>query len=166
MLDLYFRKPVLWDYLIAIIIACLIFILQQKSLVQVPNKELLLEINSDLSVISLTFAGFILTLLTVFIAFKSSSKSIRNADLENESLFDIFFSSRLYFETMRHFQNCIKSLVFIALLSYILKLQFTQIELGYVFAFSFSGLFILVMTLNRSLLILSKIIKMQEKDEH
>ena len=54
---------------------------------------------------------------------------------------------------------------YIFVLRYILKLQFTQIKLEYIFAFSFSGLFILIMTLNRSLLILSKIIKMQDKSE-
>lgn len=57
---------------------------------------------TDLITISLTLAGFILTLITVLITFKSSSK-IKKLEVDSkEPIFDLFFATSLYFETVRH----------------------------------------------------------------
>lgn len=97
MLDLYFKKPLLWDYIFSIILIIIFYFLNLKGYVTIPQENYLIGIISDLSNISLTSGGFILTLLTVLITFKSS-KNYTNQSLENfENTFDLFFASNLYF---------------------------------------------------------------------
>ncbi|MGB0982199.1 MAG: hypothetical protein ACPGUH_08880, partial [Winogradskyella sp.] len=71
-LDKYFRRPVLYDYLISIIVGALLYLIFYKGLFNLPNDERSLSMTTDLANVGLTSAGFILTLLTVLITFKSS----------------------------------------------------------------------------------------------
>jgi len=69
MIDKYFKRPVFWDYFFAIILSTLVTILWKNDALGVPKEEYLYSTVSDLSTISLTMAGFFLTLLTVLISF-------------------------------------------------------------------------------------------------
>jgi hypothetical protein len=163
-LDIYFRRPVLWDYISALVICFVGGILFDKGYLVIPKEDYVMSMASDLSNISLTLAGFILTLLTVLITFKSgTSKRPEQDNLEsdNTTVFELFFSSDLYFQTVKHFKNCIKSLIIITVIGYSLKLGINQGHYSYNFFFNLFGLVIVILTLWRSLLILSKIIKMQ-----
>lgn len=162
MIDKYFRRPLFWDYLLTTIIVGIVVLLKFKGFIKPPKEEYVFSIISDLSTVSLTMVGFILTLVTVLISFKSSIKIPKISSTEKASLFDVFFSSDLYFQTIRHLKNGIKSLTIIALIGYFLKLTIGQINYQYLFFFCFVGMTIILMTIGRSLLILSSIIKIQK----
>lgn len=161
-LDKYFKNPILWDYLIALLISAILFHLNCRNYIHLPTSERSLSMTSDLSNIGLTCTGFILTLLTVLITFKSSSKITKENYTNDNSLFEIFFASDLYFMTVKILKDCIKSLIFISVFGYSLKLGLKKEYLEYTFFYNVLGLTIIALTLWRCLMILSKILKMQE----
>lgn len=161
-LDKYFKNPILWDYLIAFFIVGILFYLNWNDYLCLPKSERSLSMTSDLSNIGLTCTGFILTLLTVLITFKSSSKVSKENYTNEDSLFEMFFASDLYFMTVKILKNCIKSLIFISVFGYSLKLGLKQEYLKFTFFYNVLGLTILALTLWRCLMILTKILKMQE----
>lgn len=164
MIDIYFKRPVFWDFILSTILTVFVFVLLNKNLISLPKEEYIQAIASDLSTVALTLAGFILTLLTVLIAFKSGSKITKDTNPENENLFDLFFATSLYFQTVNHFKNCIKALIFIAIFGYALKLGLNEKCYTYIYYFNVFSLVIIVLTLWRSILVLSKIINMQNTD--
>lgn len=162
-LDKYFNNPVMIDIIIGAIITAFIFILIQEDVFSIPKSQRSISMISDLSNIGFTSAGFILTLLTVLITFKSGSSVTKyNYDNEN-SVFELFFASNLYFVTVKILKNAIKSLIVISVIGYALKIGLSQDLLKYTFYFNVIGLTIVSLTLYRCLLILSQIMKMQEK---
>lgn len=161
-LDKYFRRPILYDFIVSIIIGIILFLTYNDGLFNLPKDERSLSMTSDLSNVGLTSAGFILTLLTVLITFKSSSNINKKNYSEDDSLFDLFFASDLYFTTVRILKNCIKSLILISVIGYALKLGLPKEHLKFVFFYNVIGLIIIAMTLYRCLLILTKILKMQK----
>ena len=56
---------------------------------------------SDLANTGFTSAGFILTILTVIITFKSASRISKQNYQEDNTVFELFFASDLYFETVK-----------------------------------------------------------------
>lgn len=162
MLDRYFRNPLLYDYSLGLLISISILYIYIRGYFKLPKIEYTLSTSSDLSTISLTLAGFILTLLTILITFKAGSKIDKSVNPEKQTIFDLFFVTNLYFETTKHLKNCIKSLLFISVLGYSLKLLLSESLLKYLFFSNSLGLVILVLTLLRSLLILTRIIDLQK----
>lgn len=161
-LDKYFKQPVLIDYIISLLVVIFLFIGYNQNLFNLPKDERSLSMTSDLANVGLTSAGFILTLLTVLITFKSSSKINKKNYSEDDSLFDLFFTSDLYFTTVTILKNAIKSLILASVIGYALKLGLPKEILKFVFFYNAFGLIIISMTLYRCLLILTKILKMQE----
>ena len=164
MIDVYFRRPLIWDYTLSFVITAITFRLYQINVVFFPKEEYIWSMDSDLSTISLTLAGFILTLVTVLITFKSASKIKKNSDLEDESIFNVFFATSLYFETVRHLKNCIRSLVCVSVLGYLLKLFLNNCDNQYIYFFDVFGVIIIALTIWRTLLILTKIINLQKQE--
>lgn len=161
-LDKYFRRPVFYDYLISIIVCATLYFLFYKGIINLPDDKRSLSMTSDLANVGLTSAGFILTLLTVLITFKSSSRISKMKYSDNDSLFDLFFASDLYFITVRILKNCIKSLIIISVIGFALKLGIPKDNLKFVFFYNILGLIIIALTLYRCLLVLTKILKMQK----
>lgn len=162
MLDKYFKYPLLYDFIIAILMSIGFYKLTCIHFFCVPKIENLFSIISDLSTISLTMAGFILTLLTVLVSFKSSSKLVKDKIKDSDRAFDVFFASKLYFVTVGHLKNAIKSLVFISILGYLLKLTIEETSKWILFEYCIFGLTIILLSIARSLIILTNIIKIQE----
>lgn len=162
-LDKYFNNPVLIDTIIAAIITFCILISVQQDILNIPKAERSISMISDLSNIGFTSAGFILTLLTVLITFKSGSSITKNNYNDKNSIFELFFASNLYFVTVKILKNAIKSLIVISVLGYALKIGLSKELLKYTFYFNVIGLTIISLTLYRCLLILSQIMKMQEQ---
>ncbi len=162
-LDKYFRRPVFWDYIFGISISGILALLSFDKKIHIAKPEILFGLISDLATIALTIAGFILTLMTVLISFKSSVKKTNTELAEGEKPFEAFFSSGLYFETIKHLKNAIKSLVFIALAGYSLKLIVNTEINEFIFAFDILGVVIVFLTVSRSLLILTKIVEIQQE---
>ena len=166
MLDRYFRYPVLWDYVFGSIASIISYCLVWKRMLTLPTSERLYSTVSDLATTSLTLAGFVLTLLTVLISFKSSSKMIIEDVKSTDTLFDVFFSSALYFRTVFHLKNAIKSFTLISLIGYVLKLLMTDSLRKYLFFFSFFAVIVILFTLWRCIVILNKIVKLQQNNKH
>jgi hypothetical protein len=161
MSKIYFKHPVIYDYLIGVLICGFCIMLQRGSIIGFPSDENALSITTDLATISLTLAGFVLTLLTVLITFKTGAKIPNGPSYENVPLFDLFFSTNLYFQTTTHLKGAIKSLVFIAILGFTLKLFLPKEFIRYLLFTNVLGLVIIVATLMRSITILTNIIALQ-----
>ncbi len=160
--DAYFRMPLFWDYTAGTFMAGLVYYLNSSGILIRPEANYLMSNISDLSTIALTLAGFILTLFTVLISFKAERENA-SVDPERETVFTIFFSTPLYFFTMMHLKNCIKSLVITSVVGFFLKLTLTPSQYLWLYLYNFFGLVILIMTLLRSLVILSKIVQIQKE---
>lgn len=163
MLDQYFRRPLLWDYLIVAAICTGFFFLIHKGYFSYPPNDAILALASDVNNVSLTSAGFILTLLTILITFKSGSKISSESYSARNTTFELFFASKLYFETVKHLKNCVKSLVFVSALGFALRIGLEETLRKAIFFYNISCLIIIILSLWRCLLILSRIIKMQER---
>lgn len=163
MIDAYFRRPLLYDYSLAGMICLILYVLYLRNWIELPKDDYAISMTTDLSTIELTIAGFILTLLTVLITFKTGSKIANASSNENVPLFDLFFATKLYFQTIDLLKNCIKSLIFVAVIGFALKLLLNHSLLRYLFFSNILGLVIIVTTLWRSLLILTKIVNLQKE---
>ncbi len=157
----YFRNPIVWDVFIATILAVTTVIAHNINYLIKPTNENILETLSDFSNIGLTSSGFVLTFLTILITFKSSNSVDKNNATENNSVFEIFFASELYFETVKYLKGCIKSLLSVSIAGYIFKLLLSSSQVSYLYYFNVFSIVIIVLTLWRCLLILSKIIELQ-----
>lgn len=163
MIDVYFRRPLLYDYLLCGIITCMLYFLHTRQLLIIPKAEISVSTTTDLSTIALTLAGFVLTLLTVLITFKTAAKIPNRQGNENIPLFDMFFSTGLYYRTITLLKGCIKSLIFVAILGFTLKLFLTDVFTKYIYFSNVVGLTIICTTLWRSLLILTNIVRLQKQ---
>lgn len=164
MLKKYFNKPVLFDYVVITVLIISVYILWHKGIISTPNNTNLISIATDIANISLTATGFILTLLTIIITFKGSSTVTKeNYNPEEHSVFEAFINTSLYSETINILKGAIKSLIFVALLGYILKLSLNDRYFHVLFFYNIGGLFIIVSSLLRSLFILNKIIEWQNE---
>ncbi|TDE52726.1 hypothetical protein [Flavobacterium sp. GT3P67] len=163
--DIYFKRPFLWDYLTAILLSIFGFVLFYKKIITKPTAEECISVTTDITNISLTMSGFILTLLTVLITFKSGSKIAKVEIDSEESLFELFFATGFYHETVRHLKNCIKSLIIVAIIGFILKLFSPESLKIDIFYFNIGGLTIVIMTIFRCLLILGKVMDLQKESD-
>lgn len=164
MLNKYFERPLFWDYTISLIFVCIAFLLKRFAHLRITNNDIILSIASDLSTVGLTAAGFILTLLTVLITFKTNSKITKENANQSNSLFELFSASNLFFETISHLKNCVKSLIVISVLGYIVKLIIYEHQFLFLYFYNIIALTIIVLTLWRSLVILTNILKMQKEN--
>jgi hypothetical protein len=164
-LDKYFKNPFIWDYLTAMIFSLLGFVLVNKKIILIPKAEECISVTTDIINIGLTMSGFILTLLTVLITFKGGSKITKIEIDSKETLFELFFATGLYHETVKHLKNCIKSLIIIAVFGFALKLFSPESFKKDVFFFNISGFTIIIMTIFRCLLILGTVMDLQKESD-
>ncbi|RZK17829.1 MAG: hypothetical protein EOO43_13105 [Flavobacterium sp.] len=151
------------DYTSAVIVAVGLFALSENYKFPLPAVDQSLSVLSDLTTISLTLVGFILTLLTVLITFKSGSK-VHEVKVDSEgSIFDLFFATGLYFETVRHLKNCIKSLIFVGFIGFTIKLGLSAFFKANIFYFNTFSIIIVLLTTYRCLLILGAVLNLQHK---
>lgn len=164
-LDKYFKRPFVWDSFFAFLFTTLGHLLVCKQIIIKPKIEDCISITTDVINISLTMSGFILTLLTVLITFKGGSR-ITKIEIDSEkTLFDLFFATGLYHETVRHLKNCIKSLIIVAIIGFTTKVFCPEIFKANIFYFNIFGFTIIMMTIFRCLLILEKIMDLQKEND-
>jgi hypothetical protein len=162
MINRYFNRPIFFDYTFGVIAVGIVQFLYFKYKFEVPEYTTLLSLTTDLSTVALTFAGFVLTLLTVLVTFKMSAKvPLSIDDNENIPLFELFFSTKLYPLTVSLLKGCIISLGVISLSGFALKLFLPSKTLTTLFLFNIFGLTILAFTFARSLMILGLITGLQ-----
>lgn len=162
MIDRYFRNPIGFDFLVSTIAVILFTLGEHYNLYIPPSTNDLLSLTTDFSTLSLTSSGFILTILTVLITFKSSFSNNKLKELNDQSLFELFFTSNLYPITINIYKNCIKILILVSLIGFLIKILFSD-YLYLILIFNIYALVIITLTLWRCLLVLSKIINMQEQ---
>lgn len=155
-LDYYFKKPVFWDYLLSILFISILIILYLTNKISIPSKDDSYTLTGDLTNISLTIAGFILTILTLLITFKDSSSN------GSKTNFKKFFETDYYHVTVNHLKNCIKSIIIVASIGFLIKLFFLGIYRKYFFFYNVFGLTVTLLTIWRCLLILSEVLKLQK----
>lgn len=165
LLDRYFKTPILWDILIGVIIVLSVEVIRYKVRFELPVTEKSLSLISDLSTISLTFSGFILTFLTVIVTFKTASKKPKLPDNSDVSLFDLFFNTKYYYRTTRLLKGSIKSLVCLSVIGLVLKMVVEAEFYYFVFYFNIFWLAIISLTIWRNLMILTMIIGLQKEQE-
>lgn len=163
MIDLYYKRPLLYDYGLAFLLSTVLYWLFNRQLIILPANDVSVSMATDIATIALTLAGFILTLLTVLITFKTAAKIPNGSNQDELPLFDLFFSTRYYYDTVNLLKGAIKSLVFVSILGFSLKLILRGNDIAYLFFGNVIGLVIIVTTLLRSLLILTKIVNLQKE---
>ncbi|MDB5135128.1 MAG: hypothetical protein JWP37_1731 [Mucilaginibacter sp.] len=162
MLDWYFKKALIIDYTLSILISSVVYCCYIHYKFSLPKVGVLLSITGDLSTISLTFAGFILTLLTILVTFKTGAQIPTDENQHLVPLFDIFFSTPLYFKTITLLKNAIKSLIVIAMIGYVSKLILRDQNLFFLFFYDIIAVCIITLTLWRNLTILGLILSLQK----
>jgi hypothetical protein len=163
LIDKYFKYPVLLDLLISCfaMFGYYFFILDLNEVVLTKSTS----VSGDLANVSLTSAGFILTLLTVLITFKSGKNITKQNYSSNEKVFNLFFASDLYYKTVTLLKNCIKVLILVAVIGYALRILLSEGNYRWLGVFNCGALTMIVLTLWRCLLILSQILKLQKENE-
>lgn len=162
MIDNYLNRAVLIDYILGIILATVFCFFSCKEILQMPSYVKISAILSDISTVGLTITGFVLTLLTLLISFKSNTP-LRNRDEINQDirLFDAFFNSNAYVKTVRLLKNAVKSLIVISVLGYVFRLTLSETNSIILYSFLIFSIVIVSMTIWRCILILNLIIKVQ-----
>ncbi len=161
LINKYFKRPVLYDYLFACIIIGILLFLNLKNFLRLPNAEKTSLFSSDLGAIGFTVSGFILTLITILLTLRSG-QILSQEKIENStSPFKIFLSSPLYMKAINILKYGVLSLVVVSLLLYLLKLLVPSDLIHYLFYCNIVGLIIIFSTFNRCFYVLGLIMKMQ-----
>lgn len=160
-LDIYFRWPVLIDYLLSLgIIATLFYFVHKKNWV-IPQSEKIYSLSSDIGTIGLTISGFILTLLTILITMKSGEDSNPIPIKKDSPAVRVFFASSLYFKSIKLLKHAVISLVTISIINYFTKILISANKIEFLFYLNITGLIIVLTTFLRCIFILSKIVAIQ-----
>lgn len=159
-IESYIKRPVLYDIIISVIVGITLFSLLDNHLINNPQKDFVRTLLSDLSTIAFTSTGFILTILTVLITFKSNSKR-KEKITDYDSALSLFFNTPLYTKSTSILKNCIKILLLVALLAFLLKAFSFSLELKLLFSIVMCPLILITMSLLRCVIILSKIHSLQ-----
>lgn len=164
MVENYFKWPVLYDYLLSLLIVSgIVFLDCNYNFISISIISKSYDFSSDIGAIGLTVSGFILTLVTILMTLKSG-QIISEEELKNDSSpFKIFLASSLYFQSLKILKNGVLSLITICFIIFLLKLVLIEEYYILLFYLNLVGLFIVVVTFLRCFYVLNLIIKMQKK---
>lgn len=165
LIDKYFKRPLFWDYFAAIIVTAILYYLKIKGVLEFAEENVFKQLISDLGNISLTLAGIILTLITILISFKSNfdSRNESTANIESRNnVFETFFHTNLYFDSVKFLKGGMKSLLFIGILNFTLKIFISIYSFDHWYLLTVSSIIIIVLTMVRSLLVLGLILDLQK----
>ena len=158
LLDKYYNRPLLYDFLLNCIVVTVVYILQRKEVIYFNFDE---ESN-DISTIGLTVSGFILTLLTILLTLKSNS--ILSNDKSNRNAFEIFLASNLYKKSISILKNAVMILLIISFISLAIGTLAMNIYIQYGLYINIVCLIFIMLTFWRCFHILNLILKMQNND--
>lgn len=160
-LDHYFRRPLLYDYVISSLVLGTLFFLYQKRIILIPKAAASAEFSSDIATLGLTISGFILTLITILISFKSNQLSNEEKLTNNSSPFKIFLASIHYKTSIGILKNGVISLIVVSFTIYLALISLQAEQLICLFFFNILGLLIILATFFRCFYILDLVLKMQ-----
>lgn len=155
LLDIYYKRPLLYDIIINIVALSIIISLEQKGYLNLYfDKD-----SQSIPTIGITVSGFILTLLTILLTLKSNA--IINKETSSSTNFNVFLSSNLYAKAILILKNGVVSLLLVSFLtlafSVLLPLSYSKYG---IYCNVICILFILLVFM-RSFYILNLIFKMQ-----
>ena len=126
----------------------------------IGTKENNISILSDIISASISLAGFILASLTIIVAVKSNLTN-KNPESAKNPL-ELFFSAGNYKKIIEIFQASIIELTFTFITAYIFWISYENIKLYTLFMVNISLIFVVSISVLRSLLVLFKIINIKE----
>ncbi|QCX00591.1 hypothetical protein FGM00_10915 [Aggregatimonas sangjinii] len=157
------KKPILCDILFSGFVAIALYVSLCEFQFKVPELAFLQNLYSDLANIAFTSAGFILTILTVLVTFKANSKK-KVLIKDYDSALSLFFNTSLYPTTTVILKNSIKVLLGVALSSFLIKAFSQNFSEAILFASLVIPVLLITMALFRCVLLLGKILDLQNKD--
>lgn len=162
-LDVLYKYPLIVDTILgALVCAGIKYYENQFGILKIYSSYDI-SICSDLGSIGLTLSGFLITIVTILVSFKTSSLVEQNELKKNSNSFLIFISSPLYFQTVRFINKSVIILVLVSVLNYLLKI-FVIPEYNYIiFYVNVITVILILTTFIRSIYILGLIIKMQKQ---
>jgi hypothetical protein len=156
-LDKYYKRPVLYDLLISIIVVLGVNFLQKEDYI-----SLNFDSNSnDISTIGLTISGFILTLLSILLTLKS--RSILSNENNYKNNFEVFLGSSLYTKSIKILKKGVIILIFISLISLTIGALMKNLYKDYGLYINIVCLIFISLTFLRCFHILNLIFDMQNK---
>ena len=165
MVEIYYKRPILYDYIFSAIVVVTIFLLKENYILKKTDLNRSLEFASDIGTVGLTVSGFILTLLTILLTLKSG-QIITDEKLTNHSSpFKIFLESPMYEKSVDILRNGVLSLIIICFIIFFLKLVFSIDAVEIIHYLSIVGLIIIITTFLRCFYVLDMILKMQKKSK-
>tara|TARA_R100000988_G_C3983466_1_gene158297 strand:- start:30 stop:329 length:300 start_codon:yes stop_codon:yes gene_type:complete len=99
----------------------------------------------------------------VLVTFKANSEK-KETIKEYDSALSLFFNTPLYPKTTNILKNSIKILLFVALFSFLLKAFSLEFQMEFLFASLIFPLILITMALLRCVLLLSKILELQNNE--
>lgn len=159
-LDHYFKRPILWDAVIASALTGAAVFLLYTGKIPAQDHESASGLVADMSNAGFTAAGFILTVLTILVTFKSLSP--KAPEQESASVFELFFHTSLYHSSVTIIKNCVFAVLFVSAMGYLARLVIPNSLLPLIAVFVFATS-ILLLNLWRCTLVLSKILKLQKE---
>lgn len=166
-LDGYYKRPLIWDLLIAVLTCVAIewFLRPRLSFLHFPKCDTVLDLLSDLANTSISLAGFVLAALTIVVTFRDNMQH-KEATLdvnkrEELSALELLFLSRHYYGIVKVFSWATMILVAVFIVAALLKLA--HVELGDVPLF-YGAVFlmtVLSLTILRCLYVLFRIVRLQ-----
>lgn len=161
-IDTYYKHPVFYDYFLSMILIGIFLFLDDRFDLKIIESNLGNELSSDIGTVGLTVSGFILTLATILITFKSG-QILSDENLDNQSSpFKIFLGSRLYKQSINVLKYGVLSLVAISILIFVLKIFSGNLNPKISLFANIVGLVIISTTFIRCFYVLNIILKMQE----
>jgi hypothetical protein len=161
-IETYYKNPIRYDYLLSIVVVLICYFLDKYNYIKIPDIKFSNNFASDIGAIGLTFSGFILTLITILISFKSSQITDSQPLDNNSNAFKIFLASGLYNSSIKILQRGVVSLIVISFLIFLTKLIVINQTYNYLFYFNIVGLIIVLSTFFRCYYVLGLILKMQK----
>ena len=161
LLNRYFRYPIIFDFIITLII--LIIICYFKSSFKFKNIGVDSFLSNIISTI-VSFAGFILASLTIIVTVKANIK-VKNLEDAANGLELLLLSKDNYRLIISAFRDAIIELVICLILVYTLWMPMIGLNIFQLSLLSVYALLVIFFTLFRSLLILFRIIFLEIRDE-
>ena len=159
-LNVYYKRPLIYDLLLNVIIIALLYFVESKGYYSFSFENSSQVIPS----IGITISGFIITILTILLTLKSNSIINKNYEskVEFRSNFSVFLASELYSKAISVLRNGVISLLIISFItlgvSVVLKDVYSKIGIYLnIICFIFTLLVFL-----RSFYVLNLIFKMQD----
>ena len=159
--DKYFSRPLLYDYIISLVLVLLLLLLEQKGRISIPSTKVCEEFAVEIGTVGFTISGFILTFIAILVTLRSGQIISREEVGEDSSPFKIFLASKLYEHSIKILKNGVISLILVSLILYVLKIIIPEEFLEYIFYVDIVCLIIIATTFLRCFYVLGLIIKMQ-----